>query len=287
MREGLKIVAMAVAAAIGYGVLHDQVTARVCVEYFTVGHPPVFDTTDPTLLALGWGVIATWWVGLILGVPLALAARRGPWPQRTASELRRPIGVLLVSMGISALVAGAAGFQAGQAEIAVLQEPIASQVPAAAHAAYIADLWAHSASYGVGFLGGAFVLLHVLVGRKRSASLAPRAAAADPPADASPPDEVLHGAERALTLASQLVWLPQVVLLYFSAVYGLATVVNATTQRLFALRLLSGVLALAIIVLGLLAWKRQRRPERVVTALLMLPALLLCLACFDIILRLL
>lgn len=47
------IVLLTVAAAVAYGVAHDQVTVRVSLEYFTVGHPPVFDTTSPTLLALG------------------------------------------------------------------------------------------------------------------------------------------------------------------------------------------------------------------------------------------
>ena len=53
-----RIVLLSIASAIGYGILHDQVTARVCVEYFTIGHPPVFSTDSPTLLALGWGTIA-------------------------------------------------------------------------------------------------------------------------------------------------------------------------------------------------------------------------------------
>src|SRR5205085_4521353 len=105
----LAILLLSVLAAITYGVLHDQVTARLCVEYFTIGHPPVFDTTDPTLLGLGWGVIATWWVGLILGVPLAIAARAGRRPKRSAAELIRPILVLLACMGAAALLAGAVG----------------------------------------------------------------------------------------------------------------------------------------------------------------------------------
>jgi len=31
-------------AAVFYGILHDQITARICVEYFTIGHPIVFGT---------------------------------------------------------------------------------------------------------------------------------------------------------------------------------------------------------------------------------------------------
>ena len=38
--ETIKIILMEVAAAIVYGILHDQITARVCVEYFTIGHGP-------------------------------------------------------------------------------------------------------------------------------------------------------------------------------------------------------------------------------------------------------
>lgn len=57
--EAVKIVSFAVLVAILYGVLHDQITAHLAVEYFTVAHAPVFPTTSPFLLALGWGVIAT------------------------------------------------------------------------------------------------------------------------------------------------------------------------------------------------------------------------------------
>ena len=38
------IVLLCVASAAVYGIVHDQVTARICVEYFTIGHAPVFDT---------------------------------------------------------------------------------------------------------------------------------------------------------------------------------------------------------------------------------------------------
>src|SRR5215213_7445568 len=103
------IVAFCVAAAVAYGILHDQVTARVCLEYFTIGHPPVFPTESPTLLGIGWGVIATWWVGLLLGVPLAVSARAGGRPKRDARSLVRPILGLMVVMGVCATLAGIAG----------------------------------------------------------------------------------------------------------------------------------------------------------------------------------
>jgi hypothetical protein len=107
--EFLKIVGTALLAAILYGIIHDQLTARVCVEYFTIGHPPVFDTNSPTILALGWGVIATWWVGLPLGLGLAVAARAGNRRKRDVRSLLLPIFGLLAIMGCCAVVAGVLG----------------------------------------------------------------------------------------------------------------------------------------------------------------------------------
>jgi hypothetical protein len=54
MIENLKIILLCVAAAIAFGVAHDQITARVCLKYFTVFHAPVFATQSPTVLAFGW-----------------------------------------------------------------------------------------------------------------------------------------------------------------------------------------------------------------------------------------
>lgn len=167
----LQIVLTAVLAAVVYGVLHDQVTARVCVEYFTIGHPPVFDTTDPTLLGLGWGIIATWWVGLSLGVPLALVARAGPWPRTPPSALWRPIAALLLCMGACATVAGMLGFVVSRSEGPVLVGWLADAVPHAKHHAYTADLWAHTTSYAVGFVGGV-VVLGVVARRRYVATVA-------------------------------------------------------------------------------------------------------------------
>lgn len=75
MKDTIFILATCIASAVGYGIIHDQITARICVEYFTIGHPPIIGTDDPTLLGIDWGILATWWVGLILGIGLTIAAR--------------------------------------------------------------------------------------------------------------------------------------------------------------------------------------------------------------------
>ena len=165
--RALAIVLLCITSAVVYGVLHDQVTARVCVEYFTIGHPPVFRTESPTLLGIGWGIIATWWAGLLLGVPLAFAARAGGRPKRDVGSLLKPIGVLLLIMGTSAAVLGFIGFILGNAGTVRLREPIASRVPHDRHVRFLADLWAHSASYFVGFVGGLMVIVEVWRSRGR------------------------------------------------------------------------------------------------------------------------
>src|SRR3954454_25176921 len=159
------IILLSIVAAVVYGVIHDQVTARICVEYFTIGHPPVFDTEDPTLLGLGWGVIATWWVGLILGVPLAIAARVGRRPQRSAAELIRPILVRLACTGATALLAGVVGHVLARRGVIFLEEPMAYWLPEEKHVAFLTDLWAHSASYLAGLIGG--IVLIVVTWRSR------------------------------------------------------------------------------------------------------------------------
>jgi hypothetical protein len=160
------IILLCILSAICYGIVHDQITARICVEYFTIGHPPVFHTDSPTLLAFGWGVIATWWVGLFLGIPLACAARFGSRPKVDAGMLIKPILYLLSMMAATAVVSGTIGFVLASDKYVTLFEPLATEVPRVKHVAFLVDLWAHSASYLSGFVGG--LVLIVLTWRKRA-----------------------------------------------------------------------------------------------------------------------
>jgi hypothetical protein len=160
--EFLKIVGLCVLAAVCYGVVHDQFTARICLEYFTVFHPPILSgSKSPTLLALAWGVLATWWVGTILGVLLAVAARTGSRPKLVAGDLRSMIGKLLLIMAACAIGAGIAGFFWGE-----LPQEIISFLPRGMEHRFAADWWAHGASYASGLTGGLVVC--VLAYRKRT-----------------------------------------------------------------------------------------------------------------------
>lgn len=164
----IRIVLLAIAGAVLYGIVHDQVTARLSLEYFTIAHPPIVDSEDPTVLGLVWGVVATWWVGAILGVLLAVAARAGSRPRRSARDLVRPIAVLLGTMAACALLAGLLGAFLGGSRAVVLLDPFASRVPDARHARFLGAWWAHVASYAVGAVGGLVLAAWVWRGRARA-----------------------------------------------------------------------------------------------------------------------
>lgn len=159
--ESLKIICLSVVSCIVYGIVHDQVTARVCVEYFTIGHPPVFETDDPTLLAFGWGTIATWWVGLMVGVPLAVFARAGRYPKLLVGDLVKPTLIVMAVSGLLAITCGCCGYWAATSGTVQLSDPFDELVPQAAHAGFIADFWAHNASYTSGFVGGLLTMSYL------------------------------------------------------------------------------------------------------------------------------
>lgn len=161
----LKIVFLCVFAAIVYGMIHDQVTAHLCVEYFSVFHPPVFATNSPTLLGLGWGIIATWWVGLLLGVLLAISSRVGSRPKLAVADIAKPIAILLLVMAASAIVSGFVGYAMGKHGVIFPPAWVAARLNPSAHARFMADWWAHGASYAVGLIGG--VIVCVVQFRKR------------------------------------------------------------------------------------------------------------------------
>lgn len=175
--QSVLIILLSVFSAIAYGIIHDQFTARICVEYFTVGHPPIFNTESPTLLGFGWGVVATWWVGVMLGIPLACAARLGssrPW---TARKLIKPIATLLGVMGTGAFLAGLTAFILASKGSIQLAGVFASVLPPEKHVPFLVDMWAHTASYLMGFVGG--IVLIVRIWRKRERTI-PEASTAKP-----------------------------------------------------------------------------------------------------------
>src|SRR5262245_18902457 len=99
------------------------------------------------MLALAWGVVATWWVGALLGIALAIAARTGSLPRIEASALHGSVLRIVLVMAACALLSGVIGWQLAKSGVLVLVGPVHDQVPEDRHVQFIAMLWAHVASY--------------------------------------------------------------------------------------------------------------------------------------------
>lgn len=164
----LRILALGTAAAVAYGIAHDLVTAHVCVEYFTVGHPPMIASEAPVALALVWGVLGTWYVGLVLAIPLACGARLGDAPPWAWSRLVRPLAVLLAVMAVGALCAGASGGMLARRRGWSLPAELGELVPGDRHARFIGVWCAHAASYAIGLVGGLALPIVVWFQRARA-----------------------------------------------------------------------------------------------------------------------
>mgnify|MGYP001358543581 CR=1 FL=1 len=76
------IVLLSVIIASVYGILHDQLTYCISPEYYTKFKFPMFGLVsdpketlqNPRLAVALTGIIATWWVGLIIGIAFGIIA---------------------------------------------------------------------------------------------------------------------------------------------------------------------------------------------------------------------
>jgi hypothetical protein len=171
-----RVILLCVLAAISYGVIHDEITARLCVEYFTVAHPPLFHTDSPTVLGLCWGVAATIGIGAVLGAILAEVSQSEGRPPVPIRQLARSLLLLLGAMGLSAFLAGLLGYQLSRRSIISIPITLAYMVPSARHDRFMAVWFAHGASYLIGLTGGAVLVVRIWLerGKPHAITLLPR-----------------------------------------------------------------------------------------------------------------
>lgn len=167
LKNILEIIVLFTYSSIIYGILHDQVTVRVCLEYFTVGHYPIFGEQHPTILAILWGTAATWWMGFLMGSIIALVASLGRTPIVPARQLVKPAILLLTTMAILAFIAGVAGYFMSESGFVHLTPRWQFSVNAAKHSAFIADGFAHCASYLAGIIGSIILIRQTWLKRKK------------------------------------------------------------------------------------------------------------------------
>jgi hypothetical protein len=171
-----KIILLSTAAAIAYGIAHDQITARLCVEYFTIAHPPLFHTSSPAVLGICWGIAATCGVGAVLGVVLALVSQSEGLPPVPILRVCKSILGLLAVTAICASLAGVIGFELSRRSIIGIPATLAEVVPSGRHHRFVAVWFVHGASYLIGVTGGALVILRMWWerGRPRVLAVLPR-----------------------------------------------------------------------------------------------------------------
>lgn len=112
--EPLVFVLQVVLLSCALGVAIDLVTANIAVEYFTVHHPHVVESKSPWVMALVWGIGASWWFGLIAAPLMWWVNTRRPIPISRPRVLRM-VGramvliwlVMMWILGCVYLIAGA------------------------------------------------------------------------------------------------------------------------------------------------------------------------------------
>jgi hypothetical protein len=156
-----KVILVSTLAAIAYGIIHDQITAHLCVEYFTIAHPPLFHTESPTILAFCWGVLATVGIGVVLGVLLAAVSQSEGLPPYPILHLGRSILSLLVAMALMAFLAGVLGFELSLHSLISLPIGFAELISPARRDRFMAVWFAHGASYLTGLTGGTLLILRI------------------------------------------------------------------------------------------------------------------------------
>ncbi len=166
---------LGVGVAVVLGVLMDQVSARLCPEYFTVLHDPVPGLTDPALVGLVWGVLGASGGGVALGYSAGLAATLGPTPPMTTRELVRP--ALVTALGIASVTAAVGGivWWNGANLIARLGAEADGLIPPSRQLAALTVACYHMTAYASAVAGS--VLLCVWIGRERRKRVAAGGAA--------------------------------------------------------------------------------------------------------------
>lgn len=145
--------ALAVLAGL-YGALHDQLSFTISPEYFTrfkyeqFGFDPAwFGGHRPTVAVIGF--LATWWVGLLIGLFLAGTALL----QADALRMRKALQRATMITFATALLAAIAGALVGH--LLLDEVPDGWYMPAvvADRHAFLTVGAMHNASYGGGVLG--------------------------------------------------------------------------------------------------------------------------------------
>ena len=159
-KEMFRILGLVVLMAAVYGIIHDQITARIYPAYFNVdhpdlGYPAIFHSSSPTVLALAWGIVATVPLATVLGSMIAISAQAGSYPRISARQLLKPLLAVFSGMAIVAIAGGLWGYHAWRP---------ASKIFVARRE--MTDFCAHLMSYCGGLLGALALVIWIVIHRR-------------------------------------------------------------------------------------------------------------------------
>ncbi|MGA3171207.1 MAG: hypothetical protein ABSE62_09345 [Chthoniobacteraceae bacterium] len=176
MIQKAQVILITTLTAIIYGIIHDEITARVCIEYFTVAHPRLFETDSPTILGFCWGVLATFALGAVMGAILADVSQAGDAPPYPIAGICHSLLLLFGPMALFTFSAGLLGFELSSHHIVRLPLEFAQSVAPQHHDRFMAVWFAHAASYIAGLTGGILLIVHIwrLRGKPRVLTVVPR-----------------------------------------------------------------------------------------------------------------
>jgi hypothetical protein len=112
-----------------------------------------------------------WWIGLLTGIPLSLAARLGSFPRFGVRELLKPLALLYAVAGVAVLLFSAGMFFASRQGAFPLDPHLLHRLPVEHHAAHTAVSSARLTAGGTVVVGS--IIFSVWVWRKRRALIQP------------------------------------------------------------------------------------------------------------------
>lgn len=160
----------------GYAAVQDQVSARLCPEYFTHFHNPIPGLTDPTLTGIAYGFLGAWWGGALFGYFAGITATVGKRPPLTVRELLLPMGLAVLAVaGVTAVTGGAVALYADGLMVEVNQYA-AGPVPAERRRWLLVVSSYHLAAYVSAVVASLTCCVWIAQERARRAAVSPSAA---------------------------------------------------------------------------------------------------------------
>jgi hypothetical protein len=161
----LRSIVIGIWLMVGYAMLQDQVSARLCVEYFTIFHQPIPGITDPTLIGMGWGFLGSWYGGAIMGVSAGLTSSLGPKPPLPLSVIVRGMLGVMLTTGLVTALAGYATYVNMELFGITLDETVVGALPPENRKLVFVVANYHLVAYGISILGS--IILCLVLARLR------------------------------------------------------------------------------------------------------------------------